>query len=173
MAKMSKVALCFNPRQAYQFIDGIWKDISLVIRKPTGATSGDKEPFTKDNITKSYLWILKDLVNFSQRLSMGEAINMQYGINDMDMNDLAGKLKSDTTGIFNFWDIGFRFASRPDYYNRLTIFGAQMRADGCWEAHSMVNGKLVYDWTKDKRFDVYARGDKSNPKYNEQKALYY
>lgn len=173
MAKMSKVALCFNPRQAYQFIDGIWKNISLVIRKPTGATSGDKEPFTKDNITKSYLWILKDLVNFSPRLSMGEAINMQYGINDMDMNDLAGKLKSDTTGIFNFWDIGFRFASRPDYYNRLTIFGAQMRADGCWEAHSMVNGKLVYDWTKDKRFDVYARGDKSNPKYNEQKALYY
>ena len=48
-----------------------------------------------------------------------------------------------------------------------------MRADGCQEAHSMVNGKLVYDWTKDKRFDVYARGDKSNPKYNEQKALYY
>jgi hypothetical protein len=51
----------------------------------------------------------------------------------------------------------FRFASRPDYYNRMTIFGAQMRGDGCFEAHSIVDGHLVYDWTKDKRFDIFAK----------------
>ena len=44
-------------------------------------------------------------------------------------------------------------ASRPDFYNRLTIFQSQMRADGTWDAHSEKNGKLIYDWSKDKRFD--------------------
>ena len=175
MSTASKLVLCFNPTQAYQFIDGIWKDVSLMWRKPTGNTSDtSKEPFDKKNLTESFLWILKDLKHFGPNISMGEAFNMQYGINDMDMNDLAHKLTSDNVGLFNFWDLGFRFSSRPDYYNRLAIFTAQMRADGCFDAHSMVNGKLVYDWTKDARFDAFARGDKSNlQKYNKQKSLYY
>jgi len=50
-----------------------------------------------------------------------------------------------------------------------------MRGDGSFEAHSIVDGKLVYDWSKDKRFDVYAKynGDDSKvppvdtKKYNE------
>jgi len=32
-----------------------------------------------------------------------------------------------------------------------------MRKDGCFEAHSInEKGELVYDWTKDKRFELYA-----------------
>lgn len=31
----------------------------------------------------------------------------------------------------------YLFASRPDYYNRLTIFVAQMKADGCFDACSV------------------------------------
>jgi len=49
----------------------------------------------------------------------------------------------------------FRMASRPDFYNRLTIFGAQMRGDGCWDAHYVKDGRLVYDMTLDKRFDLF------------------
>jgi hypothetical protein len=49
-------------------------------------------------------------------------------------------------------------ASRPDYYNRLTIFGARMRADGCWEAHSLdENGNLKYDWSRDARYNLVAK----------------
>ena len=55
----------------------------------------------------------------------------------------------------------------------MTIFGAQMRGDGCWEAHSVVNGKLVYDWKKDSRFSAYANGNTSSPDYKKQEALYY
>jgi hypothetical protein len=32
-----------------------------------------------------------------------------------------------------------------------------MHKDGSLEAHSMVDGKLVYDWTKDKRFNIFAK----------------
>jgi hypothetical protein len=76
----------------------------------------------------------------------------------MDANSYIDRIKTDNTGLlYHFWNVGFRFASRPDYYNRMTIFGAQMRGDGCFEAHSIVNGHLVYDWTKDKRFDIFAK----------------
>jgi hypothetical protein len=42
-----------------------------------------------------------------------------------------------------------------------------MKKDGTWDAYKEENGVLVYNWKDDKRFDVYAKGDKSNPKYNE------
>jgi hypothetical protein len=79
----------------------------------------------------------------------------------MDINSLATRYAKDTYGSDRLSKAMFRFASRPDYYNRLTIFGAQMRGDGCFEAHSIEGNTLVYDWTKDKRFDVYAaaKGD--------------
>jgi len=79
----------------------------------------------------------------------------------MDINSLPSRYAKDTYGTDRLQKAMFRFASRPDYYNRLTIFGAQMRGDGCFDAHSIKDGKLVYDWTKDKRFDVFAaaKGD--------------
>lgn len=49
MSGASKMALAFNPRQLYQALDGLWKDISLVIRKPDGDTS-----FTKDNMIDAF-----------------------------------------------------------------------------------------------------------------------
>jgi hypothetical protein len=42
----------------------------------------------------------------------------------MDINTLTSRMSSDNVGVWNFWDVGFRFASRPDYYNRMTIFTA-------------------------------------------------
>lgn len=174
MSGASKLALAFNPRQLYQAIDGLWKDVSLIIRKPDGDTS-----FTKDNMKDAFFWIYKDLMHFGDDKSMAELINEQYGLNDMDMNSLVEKISSDNVGIYNFWNIAFRFASRPDFYNRMTIFGAQMRGDGCFEAHSVVDGKLVYDWTKDKRFSLFANykeSEMNTPEkkklYNQQKALY-
>ena len=176
MGIASKLALAFNPRQLYQALDGIWKDISLYIRKPDGEYS-----FTGKNLKDSFFWIYKDLAHFGDKKSMAELINEQYGLNDMDINALTQRMGSDNVGIWNFWEVGFRFASRPDFYNRLTIFASQMKGDGCFDAHSVKDGKLVYDWTLDKRFDVFAKyNDKQaatlsqelQTKYKQQKALY-
>jgi len=75
----------------------------------------------------------------------------------MDINSLPSRYAKDTFGTDRLYKAMFRFASRPDFYNRMTIFGAQMRADGCFDAHSVKDGKLIYDWTKDKRFDIFAK----------------
>lgn len=95
----------------------------------------------------------------------------------MDMNTYINKIKPNQFGFFNFGNMMFHFASRPDYYNRMTIFGAHMMADGCFEAH---DEEGHYDWTKDKRYDVFAKYCKNEDqvpaglkeKYNEQKARY-
>ena len=168
MGAASKLALAFNPHQYYQYLDQIWKDISLVIRKPDGS-----QAFTKQNMLDSMKAVGKDMLRFGNNLTLCEWINSLYGINDMDMNTYSEKLKSDQTGFWNFWSLAYRTSSRPDYYSRMTIFGAQMRGDGCWDAHSIVDGKLVYDWKKDKRFDAYANNRVNDPKYKQQQALYY
>ena len=173
----SKFALAFSPAQLYQHLDGLWKDISLLIRKPDGDTS-----FTLENMKDAYGYVYKDLIHIDKNgNSLTEMLNEYYGINDMDMNSYIDKIKSDQGGIFNLDTMMFRMASRPDFYNRMTIFTAQMRGDGCWEAHKKVGNKLVYDWTLDKRFDLFAKyknnppatlSDAERAKYNEQKALY-
>jgi hypothetical protein len=45
----------------------------------------------------------------------------------MDMNTYADKVKSDRYGIFNATNIAFHCTSRPDFFNRMSIFIAQMK----------------------------------------------
>ena len=176
----SRLALAFNPRQTYQFLDGIWQDIKLYIKY-----NDRDEAFTKDNLIQSWKFVMGDLFgNYGDNRSITELLNMQYGINDMDMNTYIDRIKSDNTGLFtHFWDTGFRFSSRPDYYNRMTIFISQALSDGSIKmkdgkisedsAYQIKKGKLTYDWTKDERFKTFANNDKSDiKKYNESKSNY-
>lgn len=177
MKGTSILALAFNPKQLYQIIDGLWKDIRLIVQN--AHQEGDINISFK-NFKDSFFWIIQDVAKFNGELSVGEALNQLYGINDMDINQLPSRYAKDTYGTDRLQKAMFRFASRPDYYNRMTIFGAQMRGDGCFEAHSIVDGHLIYDWTKDKRFDIFAKykGDISKVpsseqnKFRQQQALY-
>lgn len=93
----------------------------------------------------------------------------------MDMNTYIDRISSAKKGFWNFENLLFKFASRPDFYNRMTIFTSQMMGDGCLDAHHInADGELVYDWKLDERFKAFANNDKSDmKKYNEAKSLYY
>ena len=166
----SLTTLAFAPVQAlYQPLQGLWTDISLMIRKPDG-----KDSFTFRNFKNALKLVYSDLSHFSNKPTLCSALNELYGINDMDMNTYTERISSAKKGIWNFENFMFKFASRPDYYNRMTIFTAQMMADGCLDAHSIdENGKLVYDWKKDKRFEAFANGRTHDPNYKKQESLYY
>ena len=165
----SKLTLAFAPVQAlYQPLQGLWTDISLMIRKPDG-----KDSFTFSHFTKAIKMVYSDLSHFSDKPTLCSALNELYGINDMDINTYTERISTAKKGIWNFENFMFKFASRPDYYNRMSIFLSQMMGDGCLEAHSIKDGELVYDWKKDKRFEAFANGKTSDPKYNQQKTLYY
>ena len=174
MRVASFMTLAFNPHQLYQIIDGLWKDVRLVITKP-----GDKETFSLKNFKDAFMWVIEDSISSKfGKPSLGEALNATFGINDMDMSVLAERLSHSENKFMRF---AYLFASRPDYYNRLTIFVAQMKADGCFDACSVdEKGNLVYDWKKDKRFNIYAKYDgkadkvpsSEKSKFYEQEGLY-
>ena len=172
----SKLTLAFAPVQAlYQPLQGLWTDISLMIRKPDG-----KDSFTFSHFSKALKLVYSDLAHFSDTPTVCSALNELYGINDMDINTYVERISSGKKGIWNLENLMFKFASRPDFYNRMTIFTAQMMGDGCLDAHHInEKGELVYDWEKDKRFSKYAaavkagNGNSTDPEISKQRALYY
>lgn len=164
----SFIALSFSPVQGiYQLMQGLWNDIALIIRKPDGT-----QAFTFKNFYNAAKIVYKEMFIYSDKPTKCQLINEMYGINDMDMNQYADKLRNDKHGVYNLNEIAYKFTSRPDYYNRMTIIIAQMLEQGTWDALEVKDNKLVYNWKKDQRFSIYANGDTTNPKYNEQRALY-
>lgn len=163
MRTASRLALGFNPKQLYQNLEGIWKDIKLVIAKPDGSYN-----FSSKDMFLSFKDVMKEAWHFGNTRSKLELINELYALNDMDMepNTYVERLMDDKSLLYNFDTLCFRFASRPDFYNRLTIFEAHMRHDGCWDAHSVQNGRLIYDWKKDTRFDQIAGIIESNNEFS-------
>lgn len=154
----------------YQTVQGLWNDIALIVRNPDG-----KKTFTFSRFLKAFKLVYYDLIHFSKKATKTQLLNELMGMNDMDMNQYADKLSSDNSGLFNFQSEAMKWSSRPDYYNRMAILTTQMLADGTYDAYEVVDGKLVYDWTKDARFSKFAKNPTSNskdPEYNKQKSLY-
>lgn len=169
----SAMTLAFAPVQMlYQPLQGLWTDISLAIRKPDG-----KDAFTFEHFKNSIKLVYGDLFNFSGKPTLCSKINEVYALNDMDINKYIDAITGNRKGFYNFTGLMFKFASRPDYYNRMSIFLSQMQADGCLEAHEMVGDKLVYNWKKDKRFSKFAENphntNSTDPEYIKQRSLYY
>lgn len=102
-----------------------------------------------------------------------ESLNHFYGMTRMDANSLAYELNSDRKGYKGIIRKGPYWATTaPDFMNRMTFLVAQMIHDGCLKAHTIKDGELIYDWTKDDRYSVFASGDKTDPRYNKQKSDY-
>lgn len=164
----SWMALAFAPIQGSgQMLNGLFTDIKL-------NWAFDREIFSKEHLTSSFKEVGKDIVHFGTTPTKCEAINRVYGINDMDMNTYAQNLSSNKHGIFHFFDrYAYKMSSRPDFYNRMTIFLSQMKADGCYEAHSLnEDGTLKYDCKKDKRYAAIWTHLKGSKEYNEALSKY-
>ena len=167
----SFMLLAFSPIQyPGQLLQGLWTDIRMVLQN-----YGDPDTaFTFENFKFAFKQVYQDMFKLGGTPTVCSLLNEYYGMNDMDMNTYIDKIKSDKYGIFNFGNIAFHTVGRPDFFNRMSIFVSQMKKDGTWEAHSKsADGKLIYDWKLDKRFDAYAKGDKSDMvKYNKQRHLF-
>lgn len=165
----SFMALAFRPVQWIgQKLQGLWNDISLIIRKPDGT-----QAFTFKNMKDAFVEVEKEMMHFSDDPTKLQLMNEWMGVNDMDMNLYAQKLRTDKHGFNNLNEIAMKFVSRPDFYNRWTIIVAKMKHEGTYDAFTVKDKKLVYDFKKDARFSLYSKGDKSNlEEYHKQEALY-
>lgn len=166
----SFIALAFSPVQGVgQFLQGVWHDIQLVVQKPDGSKA-----FTLQNMKDAFSEVYKDMFHFSTEPTKCQLINELYGINDMDMNQYADKLAEHDEHYIGgkLMHFAYKFVSRPDFYNRMTIIIAQMKQQGVWDALEVKDGRLVYNYKKDMRFSAYANGKTSDPDYGKQQGLY-
>lgn len=164
----SFIALAFSPLQfTYQTLESVWKACSLVLRKPDGTHA-----FTAKHMWDAAKYAYKDLAHYSDNPTKTQLLNESYGLNDMDANQFAERIGSDHGIWTHFSDFAFRFASRGDYYSRSTIWGAQMRADGSWDAHEVVNGELIYHMDKDARYAALKNAPKGSEAYNQAYSRY-
>ena len=165
----SFLALAFSPVQGmYQTIQGLWQDISLIYKNRGNANT----PFTFKNMYDAFKIVYADLFHYHSNPTKCQLINEWLGINDMDMNMYSERMRTDQYNKYNLLNFAFKFASRPDFYNRMTIVIAKMKADGIWDALEVKDQQLVYNWKKDKRFSDFANNKTSSSKYNDQRALY-
>ncbi len=170
-AASSFMVLAASPLQVtYQSLQSLWNDIKLIVQNPVLNIDGEKI-FTIKNLRKASALVYGDLFKGSNTVTISSGLNETYALNDMDNYERG--VASNRNGIFNIERLAMKFTSRPDYYSRLKIFNTFMESDGCLDAHSIQDRKLKYDWTKDKRFDKFARNPNSkDPEVARQRALY-
>ena len=111
--------------------------------------------------------------NFSG-VSMLQQLNAVYGMANQSLNQLAEERRVNWANI-NHWGKNTLFltATSPDFMHRMGILIAKMKGDGCFDAHSIdENGKLVYDFKKDKRFTHLVNNETTHPDYLKEKSLY-
>lgn len=92
-----------------------------------------------------------------------------------DADQLHREMSLSKMGILNFDSNQlYMFSRAPDMLHRMTILVAKMMHDGCFDAHSVVNEELVYDFKKDKRFSLLhsANPNVNSEEYRKQHALY-
>lgn len=168
----SALALGFNINTGIRnLVESTWKIPARISSK--FYTSGDC--FTKDEWMQAMQLLVMDTVDFAQNVTLFEALNQRFRIQDMDANRIAEKIASCKSGLTHTTDrLLFWMSTAPDYFNRMSMFLAQMIHDGCLEACSFDKDGFHYNWREDKRFNLYAKGDKSNlEEYNKQRGLYF
>lgn len=105
---------------------------------------------------------------------MLQQLNAVYGMANQSLNQLAEERRVNWANI-NHWGKNTLFltATSPDFMHRMGILIAKMKGDGCFDAHSIdENGKLVYDFKKDKRFQHLVNNETTHPDYLKEKSLY-
>lgn len=147
---------------AKELVVGLYKNISYGYYKIYGDTS-----FGEDDLMFGYMSILTPTL---ESFKLNSALNHVYRIANSDLNQLATKKKYDRFGVNFLSDNFYWFSTAPDYINRMSLFLAKMKKDGCIDAHSLnEQGDLIYDCTKDERFSYYFNNRnkyKVNDKFN-------
>lgn len=152
----------------YQTMQGLFQNVSVVTKRYLGNMSFGWKEFEQASKI-----VYGDL--FQNSKSKVALLNQLFGINDMDMNDYIkhAQDRKNIRSMEGLYKLGMMTSSRPDYYNRMLIFVAQMIKDGTWDAYEVVDGKLVYNFEKDARFSRLT--DPNAPHddlYREQLGLY-
>jgi hypothetical protein len=126
-AAASSIALGYNvanlPRE---LVMGMFTTISRSMFSSYG-----KDTFSLKNYTKAWLTMGWDTKDFVRKVTKIELLNEHFRMTNMSISELPHQTTSNKVGfaqIFNRW-MGWTLVA-PDYFNRMTMFIAQMMQDG-------------------------------------------
>lgn len=126
-----------------------------------------------NSVRKAYQYVTTHATSNAMAVNLLSKLCLKYRLSNTDVGRIAERAKSSRNGIFNFDNWMYGTLRSPDFLNRMTLFVAKCMHDGVWDAYSIdKDNNLVYDWKKDKRFDVLATKQVNHPEYKKQKALY-
>lgn len=124
------------------------------------------------NVRDAYAYVVTNGVNNAMNITKLSALCAKYRISNTDLNRITERLRTGRSGILNAENWAYATLRSPDFMNRMVLFVARCMQDGCWEAMTVENDILKYNWKRDKRFEIYATGNKDHPEYNKQRSLY-
>lgn len=153
---------------AREMLQGFW----------TGASRSMVEQLPGVNLetyTKAFMLVLQEAPKNASVMNKLPQLNAIYGMANYSLNDIADQQRLNWYGIKNFTQQSLYItSSAPDFQHRVAILIAKMMGDGCYEASMETgpDGKLQYNFKKDKRYTAYINNDITNPDYIYQRALY-
>ena len=125
------------------------------------------------NLSKAYAYVVKNGSLDAMKMTLISKLCVKYRLSNTDTARIVERLKTGRQGLANWDNIFYASLRAPDFLNRMTLFIAQAMEDGVLDAWEVKDDELVYNWRKDKRFNLLTNDvNKNNPKYKEQKALY-
>lgn len=149
---VSKVTLGLSPRAfvrevASSTIRATWQ---LALKNPTFAPECDLDDYLA-NMAYAQAHI-KDYFTVDAKDSM---LNVRFRAANVSFKELQHNLQSNKYGIKNITDdFWFLTSTLPDFIHRMAFLKGTLQKLGAYDAYIMVNGDLVYDMSKDKRFNL-------------------
>ena len=130
------------------------------------------------DVAFGYKEVIAEGVNNLMTMTKLNQFNIKYRFSNLDVARISEGQKTGRGGILNAENWAYSTLRGPDYLNRMVLFVAKMNHDGCYNAYELnKENRLEYNWRKDKRFALFAKGDEGKrenlEEYNKQKALYY
>lgn len=153
---------------AREMLQGFWTQLSR-------SWAGSLDGVNVNTYTKAFGMILGNVGKNFDTHGVFPQLNGLYGLANYSLNDIAEQQRVNWYGLRN-WNNQTLFitSASPDFQHRLAILVAKMLGDGCYEASTQIDkdGKIYYDFKKDKRFEAYANNKYDDPQYLYQKTLY-
>lgn len=127
-------------------------------------------------ILKSYKSVIRASFTSARDITIIDEICKTYRLSNLDVARISEGLTTSHCGILNVENWLYATLRTPDFLNRMVLFVAKCRTDGCWEAFSLnqKTRQLEYDWKKDKRYAAFAdKSKKGTKEYEDAKTAYY
>lgn len=121
----------------------------------------DRLTFSEVNFATKFIWGDLFQQGDANKITMAQGLNFLYGMVDNTIYETSEKQNFNVTKMFKWSNRMLAPNKFPDFTGRMTLLVGYLHKVGALDAHSIENDyDVVYDWSKDKRFELYAN-DKS------------